>query len=104
MKDILIINNEHDKQSREFVNKYKNLTNVEIIEDDGYLVRLTFPYISAFPTVIIQTPEHIFDYKLIPGSIEYIRDPKTFEEVQQRIDYWESLVPNWKSTDSRYIT
>ena len=104
MKDILIINNTNDKQSREFVDKYKNLPNVEVIEDDGYNVRITFPYISAFPTVIIPTPEHVENYNLVPAGIEYIRSPQTFNEVQERIDYWEQRVPNWKTTDGRYIT
>ncbi len=38
----------------------------------------------------------------IEGSIEYLRAPEDWNKVQERIDYWENKVPNWKQTDSRY--
>jgi hypothetical protein len=92
----IIIHNIHDKKSREFVERYKNREDVTIIEDDGYLVRLQFPYISAFPTVIISTSEYTeidsnSNSVVIPATIEYIRSPDTWKEVQDRIDYWNTI-------------
>jgi hypothetical protein len=58
MKDTIIIHNIHDKASREFVAAYGNRNDVTVLEDDGLHVRLTFPYISAFPTVVIPTPSY----------------------------------------------
>lgn len=108
MKDNIIINNQYDKSSREFVANYKNRDDVLVINDDGYKVRLTFPYISAFPTVIIPTPTYQISSSIsssivtISASIEYIRSPADWNVVQERIDYWENKVPNWKQSDSRY--
>jgi len=107
MKDTIIIHNIHDKASREFVAAYGNRNDVTVLEDDGYSVRLTFPYISAFPTVVIPTPsyENTDENGVITnveGSIEYLRAPEDWNAVQTRIDYWENKVPNWKQTDSRY--
>ena len=107
MKDTLIIHNIHDKASREFVAAYGNRNDVTVLEDDGLNVRLAFPYISAFPTVVIPTPsyENTDENGIvtqIEGSIEYLRAPEDWNTVQARIDYWENKVPNWKQTDSRY--
>ena len=121
MKDTIIIHNIHDKASREFVAAYGNRNDVVVLEDDGYSVRLKYPYISAFPTVIINTPSYtdspiaeesggVFikldinvDDLVIPAGIEYISCPKNWDDVQSRIDYWENKVPNWKQTDIRYV-
>ena len=107
MKDTIIIHNIHDKASREFVAAYGNRNDVTVLEDDGLHVRLTFPYISAFPTVLISTPsyENTDENGVVTnveGSIEYLRAPADWNAVQERIDYWENKVPNWKQTDSRY--
>ena len=107
MRDTIIIHNIHDKASREFVAAYGNRNDVTVLEDDGLNVRLAFPYISAFPTVVIPTPsyENIDEngtVTQIEGSIEYLRAPEDWNTVQARIDYWENKVPNWKQTDSRY--
>ncbi len=107
MRDTIIIHNIHDKASREFVAAYGNRNDVTVLEDDGLNVRLAFPYISAFPTVVIPTPSYENTDEngtvtQIEGSIEYLRAPADWNEVQQRIDYWENKVPNWKQTDSRY--
>ena len=107
MKDTIIIHNIHDKSSREFVAAYGNRNDVTVLEDDGLHVRLTFPYISAFPTVVIPTPSYENTDEngvvtKIDGSIEYLRAPEDWNTVQTRIDYWENKVPNWKQTDSRY--
>lgn len=107
MRDTIIIHNIHDKASREFVAAYGNRNDVTVLEDDGLNVRLAFPYISAFPTVVIPTPSYENTDEAgvitqIEGSIEYLRAPADWNEVQQRIDYWENKVPNWKQTDNRY--
>jgi len=117
MKDVIIIHNIQDKASREFVSLYGSRSEVTVLEDDGYRVRKMFPYISAFPTVIIPTPaytipgdvtldengnELIIPEQTFPASIEYIRMPADWNAVQERIDYWESKVPNWKSNDDRF--
>lgn len=117
MKDNIIIHNIQDKASREFVASYGSRSDVVVLEDDGYRVRKMFPYISAFPTVIIPTPAYtipgdvtldengnplIIPEQSFPASIEYIRAPEDWNTVQLRIDYWENKVPNWKSTDDRY--
>ena len=107
MKDTIIIHNIHDKASREFVAAYGNRNDVTVLEDDGLKVRLAFPYISAFPTVVIPTPSYENTDEngvvtKIDGSIEYLRAPEDWNKVQERIDYWENKVPNWKQTDSRY--
>lgn len=108
MKDIIIINSVYDKSSREFVASNGDRSDVVVINDDGYKVRLTFPYISAFPTVIIPTPTYQISSSIsssiitISASIEYIRAPENWNTVQERIDYWENKVPNWKQSDSRY--
>ncbi len=107
MRDTIIIHNIHDKASREFVAAYGNRNDVTVLEDDGLNVRLAFPYISAFPTVVIPTPSYENTDEngtvtQIEGSIEYLRAPADWNEVQQRIDYWENKVPNWKQTDNRY--
>lgn len=107
MRDTIIIHNIHDKASREFVAAYGNRNDVTVLEDDGLNVRLAFPYISAFPTVVIPTPSYENTDEAgvitqIEGSIEYLRAPADWNEVQQRIDYWENKVPNWKQTDIRY--
>ena len=122
MKDTIIIYSVHDKVSRQFVDLYGNKNDVIVLEDDGYSVRLKYPYISAFPTVIINTPSYTESFiideggggafvnldsigseTIVPGVVEYIRAPNDWNEVQQRIDYWENKVPNWKKTDSRYL-
>ena len=108
MRDTIIIHNIHDKASREFVAAYGNRNDVTVLEDDGLNVRLAFPYISAFPTVVIPTPSYENTDEAgvitqIEGSIEYLRAPSDWNEVQQRIDYWENKVPNWKQTDNRYL-
>jgi hypothetical protein len=121
MKDAIILHSVHDKTSREFVVAYGNRNDVTVLEDDGYNIRLKYPYISGFPTIIINTPSYVdssiteesggvfitldinVDDLVIPASIEYINCPKNWDDVQQRIDYWESKVPNWKQTDSRYV-
>jgi hypothetical protein len=92
----IIIHNIHDKNSREFIEKYGNNPDVTVIEDDGYSVRLQFPYISAFPTVIISTSEYTTvdsdgNTVIIPANLEYIRSPETWQEVQDRIDYWNTI-------------
>ena len=107
MRDTIIIHNIHDKASREFVAAYGNRNDVTVLEDDGLNVRLAFPYISAFPTVVIPTPSYentdeAGTVTQIEGSIEYLRAPEDWNAVQTRIDYWENKVPNWKQTDSRY--
>lgn len=107
MRDTIIIHNIHDKASREFVAAYGNRNDVTVLEDDGLNVRLAFPYISAFPTVVIPTPSYENTDEngtvtQIEGSIEYLRAPEDWNTVQARIDYWENKVPNWKQTDSRY--
>ena len=107
MRDTIIIHNIHDKASREFVAAYGNRNDVTVLEDDGLNVRLAFPYISAFPTVVIPTPsyENTDENGIvtqIEGSIEYLRAPEDWNTVQARIDYWENKVPNWKQTDTRY--
>lgn len=110
MKDILIIHNINDKSSREFIANYGNRSEVFVINDDGYKVRLTFPYISAFPTVIIPTPTYQISSSIsssittISASIEYLRSPEDWNVVQDRIDYWENKLPNWKQTDIRYTS
>jgi len=131
MKDTIIIHSIHDKTSRDFVAAYGNRNDVTVLEDDGYSVRLTFPYISAFPTVVIPTPsytesfistdggvEAIVDTNgggafvnldlndnevVVSADVEYIRCPKDWSEVEARINYWENKVPNWKQVDSRYL-
>lgn len=122
MKDVLIIHSVYDKTSRDFVAAYGNRSEVSVIEDDGFKVRLEFPHISAFPTVIINTPSYAGPFmidesggggfvnlsesgslSIIPANIEYIRCPTNWQQVQERIDYWENKVPNWKQTDSRYL-
>jgi hypothetical protein len=121
MKDIIIIHNIHDKTSREFVSAYGNKDDVTVLEDDGYSVRLKYPYISAFPTVIINTPSYVdsaiaeesggvyikLDINnqdlVVSSSIEYISCPNNWDVVQKRIEYWENKVPNWKQSDSRYV-
>jgi len=131
MKDIIIIHSIHDKTSREFVATYGNRNDVIVLEDDGLNVRLTFPYISAFPTVIIPTPSYTESFisddggveaivdttgggafvnldlsdneVVVPADVEYIRCPKDWSEVETRINYWENKVPNWKQSDSRYL-
>ena len=121
MKDVIILHSVHDKISREFVVTYGNRNDVVVLEDDGYNVRLKYPYISAFPTIIINTPSYTdspiaeesggvsikldinVDDLVIPASIEYISCPNNWDDVQSRIDYWENKVPNWKQTDSRYV-
>jgi len=108
MKDTIIIHNVQDKASREFVASYGNRNDVIVLEDDGLHVRLTFPYISAFPTVVIPTPTYQISSSIsssittISASIEYLRAPEDWNIVQDRIDYWENKVPNWKQTDTRY--
>jgi len=108
MKDTIIIHNVQDKSSREFVAAYGNRNDVTVLEDDGLHVRLTFPYISAFPTVVIPTPTYQISSSIsssittISASIEYLRAPEDWNIVQDRIDYWENKVPNWKQTDTRY--
>ena len=47
--------------------------------------------------------DYIGSETIVPGDVEYIRAPNDWNEVQQRIDYWENKVPNWKKTDSRYL-
>ena len=121
MKDIIILHSVHDKISREFVDAYGNRNDVVVLEDDGCNVRLKYPYISGFPTIIINTPSYTdspiaeesggvsinldinADDLVIPAGIEYISFPKNWDDVQSRIDYWENKVPNWKKTDSRYV-
>ena len=122
MRDIIIIHSVYDKNSRNFVDTYGSRNDVTVIEDDGYSVRMKYPYISAFPTVIINTPSYTESFlidvdgggafvnlnnsgssTIIPANIEYIRSPNNWEQVQNRIDYWENKVPNWKQTDNRYL-
>jgi hypothetical protein len=121
MKDTIILHSIHDKISREFVVAYGNRNDVVVLEDDGCSVRLKYPYISAFPTVIINTPSYTdspiaeesggvlikldinIDNLVVPASIEYISCPKDWSEVEARINHWENKVPNWKQTDIRYV-
>ena len=89
----IIIHNVEDKQSREFVATYGSREDVEIELDDGGPIRIKYPYISAFPTVIIPIPDYKIytddlSYTLVTGSLEYIRSPDSWVEVQERIDYW----------------
>ena len=89
----IIIHNVEDKQSREFVATYGSREDVEIELDDGGPIRIKYPYISAFPTVIIPVPEYKIytddlSYTLVTGSLDYIRSPDSWVEVQERIDYW----------------
>ena len=89
----IIIHNVEDKQSREFVATYGSREDVEIELDDGGPIRIKYPYISAFPTVIIPVPDYKIytddlSYTLVTGSLDYIRSPDSWVEVQERIDYW----------------
>lgn len=89
----IIIHNTSDKKSREFVATYGSREDVEIELDDGGPIRIKYPYISAFPTVIIPIPDYKIytddlSYTLVTGSLEYIRSPDSWVEVQERIDYW----------------
>ena len=89
----IIIHNVEDKQSREFVATYGSREDVEIELDDGGPIRIKYPYISAFPTVIIPVPEYKIytddlSYTLVTGSLDYIRSPDSWVAVQERIDYW----------------
>ena len=89
----IIIHNTSDKKSREFVATYGSREDVEIELDDGGPIRIKYPYISAFPTVIIPIPDYKIytddlSYTLVTGSLEYIRSPDFWVEVQERIDYW----------------
>ena len=108
MKDIVIIHNLHDKTSRDFIALHGSRNDVVVVVDDGHDVRLAFPYISAFPTIVIPTPAYTSDpdengnTTSIPASIEYLRAPEDWSKVEERINYWETKVPNWKATDSRY--
>ena len=61
--------------------------------DDGGPIRIKYPYISAFPTVIIPVPDYKIytddlSYTLVTGSLDYIRSPDSWVAVQERIDYW----------------
>ena len=121
MKDIIIIYNNHDKICRNFINIYGNRNDVILLEDDGSSIRLKYPFISILPTVIINTPSYVESFIIdtngggayvnlnldeketkIPAGIEYISNPKDWSKVEERINYWETKVPNWKATDSRY--
>ena len=89
----IIIHNVEDKQSREFVATYGSREDVEIELDDGGPIRIKYPYISAFPTVIIPIPDYKIytddlSYTLVTGSLDYIRSPDSWVAVQERIDYW----------------
>lgn len=89
----IIIHNVEDKQSREFVATYGSREDVEIELDDGGPIRIKYPYISAFPTVIIPVPDYKIytddlSYTLVTGSLDYIRSPDSWVAVQERIDYW----------------
>ena len=89
----IIIHNVEDKQSREFVAIYGSREDVEIELDDGGPIRIKYPYISAFPTVIIPVPDYKIytddlSYTLVTGSLDYIRSPDSWVAVQERIDYW----------------
>ena len=89
----IIIHNVEDKQSREFVATYGSREDVEIELDDGGPIRIKYPYISAFPTVIIPVPEYKIytddlSYTLVTGSLDYIRSPDSWVAVQERIDCW----------------
>lgn len=89
----IIIHNVEDKQSREFVATYGSREDVDVELDDGGPIRVKYPYISAFPTVIIPVPDYkIYNddlsYVLITGSLDYIRCPDSWAQVQERIDYW----------------
>jgi len=89
----IIIHNISDKKSREFVATYGSREDVEIELDDGGPIRIKYPYISAFPTVIIPVPDYKIytddlSYTLVTGSLDYIRSPDSWSEVQERIDYW----------------
>ena len=69
----IIIHNVEDKQSREFVATYGSREDVEIELDDGGPIRIKYPYISAFPTVIIPVP----DYKIYTDDLSYTLDNDT---------------------------
>ena len=89
----IIIHNISDKKSREFVATYGSREDVEIELDDGGPIRIKYPYISAFPTVIIPVPDYKIytddlSYTLVTGSLDYIRSPDSWVAVQERIDYW----------------
>lgn len=89
----IIIHNIEDKKSREFVATYGSREDVEVELDDGGPIRIKYPYLSAFPTVIIPVPDYnIYNddlsYTLVTGSLDYIRSPESWTEVQERIDYW----------------
>ena len=89
----IIIHNVEDKQSREFVATYGSREDVEIELDDGGPIRIKYPYISAFPTVIIPVPDYKIytddlSYTLVTGSLDYIRSPDSWVAVQERVDYW----------------
>ena len=89
----IIIHNVEDKQSREFVATYGSREDVEIELDDGGPIRIKYPYISAFPTVIIPIPDYKIytddlSYTLVTGSLDYIRSPDSWVAVQERVDYW----------------
>lgn len=96
MNEYIILHCIHNKDSRDFVEKYGTKTDVIVLIDDGNEVRKRFPYISAFPTVIIHTPEYTKtdnDGNLITinSDIEYIRMPSSWEEVENRINYWKNI-------------
>lgn len=102
----IILHNPHDRLSREFVNTYKEGNTVlnypECVQ--------SFPYISAFPSVVVDLPEKtILEYtipetndpetgeiipeqtyptEVIPPHQAIVRKPATWEDVEQYIqDY-----------------
>jgi hypothetical protein len=96
MNEYIILHCIHNKDSRNFVEKYGNRPDVIVLIDDGNEVRKKFPYISAFPTVIIPTPEYkktdsAGNIITISSDIEYIRSPVNWEEVEDRINFWKNI-------------
>ena len=96
MNEYMILHCIHNKDSRDFVEKYGNKTDVFVLIDDGNEVRKRFPYIGAFPTVIIPTPEYTKvdnenNLITVSSDIEYIRMPTSWDEVETRINFWKNI-------------
>ena len=106
---MIILHNPHDKKSREFVefwdNKYPIIESPECLKDYN---------ISAFPSVVLEYPDHykseqtietetspliipetnIKSYKIVYRFTTHECDPKQFyNEVQEKLKEIEQLLP-----------
>lgn len=70
---MIILHNPHDKISREFVENYGQ--NCQILEYPECLN--TFPNISAFPSVVLDIPDHIVDKQIIDPPLDEAGNPIT---------------------------